>query len=79
MPLSGALAADMPLKAPPAPPPPAYTWTGYYVGVNVGYGAGDDPTTMSTVSGAGLAGAEFYLRGRLSMASLALSRSIRTA
>jgi outer membrane immunogenic protein len=56
LPLSGALAADMPLKAPPAPPPPAYTWTGYYVGVNVGYGIGDDPTTMATVSGAGFGG-----------------------
>lgn len=30
-----ALAADMPVKAPPAPPP-AYNWTGCYVGGNVG-------------------------------------------
>jgi outer membrane immunogenic protein len=35
-----ALAADMPLKAPPAPPPPAWSWTGFYVGGNVGYSWG---------------------------------------
>jgi hypothetical protein len=33
----GALAADMPLKAQPLPPPPpAYSWTGLYVGGDVG-------------------------------------------
>src|SRR6476620_6723824 len=32
-----ATAADLPRKAPPAPlPPPPLTWTGCYVGVNVG-------------------------------------------
>ena len=30
------LAADMPVKA--APLPPAWSWTGCYVGLNVGYG-----------------------------------------
>src|SRR6201990_775978 len=30
-----ARAADLPLKAPPAPPPP-YNWNGFYVGANVG-------------------------------------------
>jgi outer membrane immunogenic protein len=39
-PLSGAGAADMPLKAPPAPAPVAPTWTGTYVGINGGYGRG---------------------------------------
>jgi len=34
-----AMAADMPVKAPPAaPPPPVATWTGCYVGGNVGGG-----------------------------------------
>jgi len=34
-----ALAADMPVKARPAPPPPpVYSWTGCYIGVNGGYG-----------------------------------------
>lgn len=34
-----ALAADMPIKAPPTPPPaPVYSWTGYYAGLNAGGG-----------------------------------------
>jgi outer membrane immunogenic protein len=37
-PLSAASAADMPLKA---PPPPVWSWTGFYAGVNVGYSWGD--------------------------------------
>ena len=37
-PLSMARAADMPLKAPPPPPAPAWSWTGFYVGVDAGYG-----------------------------------------
>jgi outer membrane immunogenic protein len=51
---TAAYAADLAVKAPqPAPPPPVvYNWTGFYAGVNVGYGIGDDPTTESTVSGA---------------------------
>ena len=33
-----AMAADMPMKAPPmvAPPPPPYNWTGCYIGINGG-------------------------------------------
>jgi len=31
-------AADMPLKAPPAPPVPVYTWTGLYLGLSAGGG-----------------------------------------
>ncbi len=38
-PLSGAAAADMPLKAPP-PAPVAPTWTGTYIGINGGWGWG---------------------------------------
>lgn len=39
------LAADMPLKAPP--PPAAFSWTGFYVGGNVGYSWGDAHTTIA--------------------------------
>ncbi len=38
---AAASAADLPhYKAPPAPPPPAFTWTGLYGGVNIGYAFG---------------------------------------
>jgi len=43
---TSALAADMAVKAPP-PPVPAYTWTGFYVGGNAGYGW-HDPTVSVT-------------------------------
>jgi outer membrane immunogenic protein len=33
-----AFAADMPIKAPPPVPPPAWTWTGFYLGLNAGWG-----------------------------------------
>jgi outer membrane immunogenic protein len=39
-----ALAADMPVKAPPAP---VYSWTGWYVGGNVGYSWGSGHTDVS--------------------------------
>ncbi len=45
-----ALAADMAMKAPPTPaPPPApvYSWTGFYVGANVGGGWSNDTGTIS--------------------------------
>ena len=36
-----ALAADLPVKAPIAPPVPVPTWTGFYVGLHAGYGWSD--------------------------------------
>jgi outer membrane immunogenic protein len=39
-PLNTASAADMALKAPPLAPAPVYSWTGFYVGANVGYSWG---------------------------------------
>ena len=36
-----AIAADLPTrKEPVLPPPPSFTWTGLYGGINVGYGFG---------------------------------------
>jgi outer membrane immunogenic protein len=35
--IESASAADMAVKAPPPPPAPVYSWTGWYVGGNVGY------------------------------------------
>jgi outer membrane immunogenic protein len=55
---SGALAADLPsIKGPPvyASPPPALSWTGFYIGVNAGYGF--DPTRFDAYGPAFLAGA----------------------
>jgi outer membrane immunogenic protein len=44
-------AADMPVKAPPAPtPPPIFSWTGFYIGGNLGAGW-SDRTVTDTVFG----------------------------
>lgn len=42
-----ALAADLPMKAPP-PPAPVYSWTGCYIGANVGGGWGTDGAWQDT-------------------------------
>jgi outer membrane immunogenic protein len=46
-----AQAADMPLKAPPPPPspPPVFSWTGFYVGADVG-GTWGSSTTSSPLA-----------------------------
>ncbi|WP_298259274.1 outer membrane protein [Bradyrhizobium sp.] len=55
---TGALAADLPAKAPvytkaPAYVEPIYDWTGFYVGGNVGYswGRASDSTTITNAAG----------------------------
>lgn len=49
-----AFAADLARKAPvyKAPPAPIFTWTGFYAGVNAGYGFGTDSNTITTGIGA---------------------------
>jgi outer membrane immunogenic protein len=46
---SSALAADFPIKAEPAfSAPPAFNWSGFYIGAHGGYGWGHDPFTSTT-------------------------------
>jgi outer membrane immunogenic protein len=53
-PLSVASAADMPVKAPLPAPPPAYSWTGFYIGGTAGAGWGSfDPQTSTVFSPVG--------------------------
>ncbi|MGA9562645.1 MAG: porin family protein, partial [Pseudolabrys sp.] len=60
---TGAFAADLPRKAPPAyipPPPPPLTWTGCYIGANIGGAFGDASATFNfgeiSTNGSGFAG-----------------------
>jgi outer membrane immunogenic protein len=48
--VGSANAADLRLKAPPMVAPPAYSWTGCYVGGHVGYGWGRQDVTSSNFS-----------------------------
>jgi outer membrane immunogenic protein len=58
-----AFAADMAVKAPPPPPAPVYSWTGWYVGGNVGYSWGNANTDIASnatiISSANLPGFGF--------------------
>jgi outer membrane immunogenic protein len=60
--VSGASAADMAVKARPMVVDPAYNWTGFYLGVNGGYGwganssvnfVGNDPVASNLLTGTG--------------------------
>jgi outer membrane immunogenic protein len=48
--VSSASAADMPTKAPMAPLPVAYNWTGFYLGAHGGYGWANSDWTFQNVS-----------------------------
>ena len=47
-------AADLPRRAPPPvfTPVPVFTWTGFYVGVNAGYGWNNNDVSVTLPSGA---------------------------
>jgi outer membrane immunogenic protein len=42
-----ALAADMAVKAPPVAPALVYSWTGFYIGAQAGYGFSDNKSSFS--------------------------------
>ncbi len=45
-----AFAADMAVKAPPPAPAPVYSWTGWYIGGNVGGTWSNDPISVNTTN-----------------------------
>src|SRR6267378_8663405 len=49
---TSASAADLPIKARPVAVSPAYNWSGFYIGGNVGYGFGrvDDQSSSALVA-----------------------------
>jgi outer membrane immunogenic protein len=50
---ASAYAADLPMKAMPAPGP-IWTWTGFYIGAHAGAGWGTTETTLTSISGPGI-------------------------
>jgi outer membrane immunogenic protein len=46
--INAAAAADMAVKAPPAPVVAPYNWTGAYIGLNAGYGWESDPVQFTS-------------------------------
>ena len=48
-----AFAANMALKVPPQPVTPSFSWTGFYVGGNVGYGWGQSSNTFNAFATGG--------------------------
>src|SRR5689334_19306937 len=52
--IGSAYAADMAVKARPLPPAPVWNWTGFYVGVNAGYGQNDSTGDRTCFNPAGV-------------------------
>jgi outer membrane immunogenic protein len=68
-----AFAADMPLKAPPPPPAPVYSWTGFYGGLEFGAAWSDHAVTWAPNDP--LAGLQFNGIGQPLVSSYNLARS----
>jgi outer membrane immunogenic protein len=72
---ASALAADLPVKAPPPPPAAVHSWTGWYVGLNAGY-AWSDHTSTDVVGtpnfASGLNGAPQGLAGAVAGATTSI-------
>jgi len=68
--ISTACAADLPVKARP-PPPPVYSWAGWHVGINAGYGWGPSNdgslTNFATVFGTPFAVANGFIPSSLGL------------
>lgn len=74
--LGAARAADLPLKAAPAPGP-VYSWTGFYAGLNGGYGLAEDPFSQ-TLTGGGLTNPPPSILGLPPMAGYSAGNSATT-
>jgi outer membrane immunogenic protein len=74
-----ALAADMPVKAPSAPPAPAWTWGGFYFGGNVGGGWSDHSVPLYGDGGAGNDLLSRAFDGTLNFNAVPRSQSIRSS
>ena len=48
-----AVAADLPVKAPPPMIPPMFNWSGFYIGGNGGWGRSDDCWNLFAPVGVG--------------------------
>src|ERR1700719_4420442 len=61
--LSAAGGADMPVKAPPAAPPPVWSWSGFYLGVTGGGSVGESAMTQNAIFASPLLGTNGLLNG----------------
>ena len=76
-----ATAADMAVKARPLPVDPAYNWSGFYVGINGGYGWGKSDISAPISSGSynmsgGLAGGTLGYNWQMGQAVIGLEGDI---
>jgi len=60
-----AVAADMPVKARPVPPPAAVSWAGFYLGGHVGYGRARHSGGFNVLSDEGFFPEDLKLKGAL--------------